>query len=174
LEYILSTMKNAQGIVALACCVVAVCRAQNPPTVPSGLLACRKLPDASARVHCYDAQIDAMSPEVRNTPARAAAAPEQSAVAKFGAETLPASARPARPGQEVTLVASITAVSKAGPKTYLISLSNGQVWRQDGSQTTGFFKVGDDARIERGALGSYHMSTTATGAKNRVLVTRVR
>lgn len=60
-----------------------------------------------------------------------------------------------------------------GAKTYLISLSNGQVWRQQGSELTGLFRVGQDARIERGAMGSYHMSIVAFGSKNWVLVTRV-
>ena len=35
-------------------------------------------------------------------------------------------------------------------------------------------RTGDDVRIEKGTFGSYHMSTSAAGAKNWVRVTRLR
>ena len=60
------------------------------------------------------------------------------------------------------------------PKVFIISLANGQVWRQEGTQITMFFHVGDDVRIEKHTLGSYHMSTAATGEKNWVRVTRIQ
>ena len=65
-------------------------------------------------------------------------------------------------------------MSSVGPKMWLISLANGQVWRQEGTQITAFFKTGDDVLIDRGALGSYHLSTPRLGAKNWVQVTRVK
>jgi hypothetical protein len=63
------------------------------------------------------------------------------------------------------------------PNVYVFWLANGQMWREEGtqrSQIVVFFRAGTDARIEKGALGSYQMSTTATGTKNWVLVTRIR
>ncbi len=107
-------------------------------------------------------------------PTAAATTPQQSAQAKFGQEFLPANARPAPPEQEVSLSSSITRLSLIGPAVYDISLSNGQVWRQEGSHTTAFFRVGDDVRIKKGLLGSYQMSTAAAGAKNWVRVTRIQ
>jgi hypothetical protein len=113
------------------------------------------------------------------TPSVAAPAPPsapQSAAAKFGAETLPSTARPApRPEEEMALLSSITAMRAVGQQKYAISLANGQIWRQEeASPISMFFRVGDSVRIQKGALGSYHMSTDTTGTKNWVRVTRVQ
>lgn len=173
-------MKKTLAIVTLASCVAAICRAASPPAVPDNLLACRKLQDESERARCYDAQIDKMSAPAA-APARAAAptpamaASKQSSAAKFGEEQLPARSRPTMKPKEEALLSSITALRAVAPETYAISLANGQVWRQEqASQMMVFFHVGDDVRIERGALGSYHMSTAATGTKNWVPVTRIQ
>jgi hypothetical protein len=185
-------MKNALALVALASCVTALCRAASPSPVPENLLACRKLQDESERVRCYDAQIDKLTGLAANTPAPAQAAPnapvaakasapsaaaasKQSATAKFGEETLPPTSRPTTPQEEMALLSSITAMRAVAPQMYVISLANGQVWRQEqASQIALFFRVGDDVRIAKGALGSYHMSTDKTGAKNWVRVTRIQ
>lgn len=75
----------------------------------------------------------------------------------------------------MTLLATIKEMHEVRPQIYAISLSNGQVWRQEeGSHLALFFHVGDGVRIEKGALGSYHMSTAATGAKNWVRVSRIQ
>src|SRR5689334_13423014 len=97
-----------------------------------------------------------------------------SAAARFGEETLPPAAHPKTQHQEDTaLLSSITALRKASSGTYTISLANGQIWRQEESSPVAqFFRVGDDVRIEKAALGSYHMSTNRTGSKNWVRVTR--
>jgi hypothetical protein len=111
----------------------------------------------------------------RAAPTSPAAPPEQRSAAKFGEELLPPTSRPAPPPQEMALVSNITALRAVGPNTYVISLSNGQVWRQEqASQVALFFRIGDDVRIEKGTLGSYHMSTASTGAKNWVRVTRIQ
>jgi hypothetical protein len=36
-----------------------------------------------------------------------------------------------------------------------------------------FFRVGDDVRIEKGAMGSYHLFTAATGSRTWVQVVRI-
>ncbi|MDB6013410.1 MAG: hypothetical protein JWL65_5660 [Gammaproteobacteria bacterium] len=156
-------MKNMLATVALASFISAACRAAGPPLVPENLLACRKLPSESERVHCYDSQIDRMSAVAAST-------------AGFGRETLPPAARPeTSPRDEPALLSSITAMRAAGRATYAISLANGQVWRQEqASDVSVFFRVGDSVRIEKGALGSYHMSTATTGTKNWVRVTRIQ
>lgn len=163
-------MKNALAIVALASCIVPLCRAASPPPVPESLLACRKLQDDGERVRCYDAQITKLIAPTAPTGTAPAAA------ARFGEETLPPTAHPETQHQEETaLLSTITALRKGASGPYAISLANGQVWRQeDSSQVTQFFRVGDDVRIERAALGSYHLSTTRTGSKNWVRVTRVQ
>ena len=69
----------------------------------------------------------------------------------------------------------ITAMTEVGAKKYLISLENGQVWRQqESAQVASFFHVGDDVLIRKGALGSYQLSSVSTGEKNWIPVMRMR
>jgi len=218
--------KNTVALLALASCITAACRTtSSPPPLPASLLACGKIPDAMARVQCYDTQIaaitspgsatavlaaapargappapaasaPAMLPAPAPPPAHAAppvvaavtpappspaatsgaTAPEPSAEAKFGQETMPQRSRPARTPKESLLVSKITDVLEVRHELFIITLENGQVWRQEGegAQITRFFHAGDDVRIEKGLLGAYHMSTAATGGKNWVAVTRIR
>ena len=161
--------------------------------MPESLLACRKLQDDGERVRCYDAQIAKLTgttatpfsaahapaqasptPPTSSTPPPAARAPPSAA--EFGKEMLPQSARQkTQTGEEPALLSSITALRTVASQTYAISLANGQVWRQEeASQVAMFLRVGDEARIEKGALGSYHLSTSRTGAKNWVRVTRIQ
>jgi len=179
-------MKHTLAIVAVISTTVPLCQAASPLPVPESLLACRKLQDDGERVRCYDAQIAKLiAPAAGPTPAHAAptapAAPAAqtaaaSSAATFGAETLPPAAHPkTQQREETALISSITALRKASSGTYTISLSNGQVWRQEeSSQVAQFLRVGDDVRIEKAAFGSYHMSTASTGAKNWVRVTRIQ
>ena len=186
-------MKNALAIAAMASCIVPLCRAASPPPVPESLLACRKLEDDGERVRCYDAQIakliaptvapgpppphaTATAPAPASpTPAHAAPTTPPPAAARFGAETLPPTAHPQTQHQESALLSTITALRKTASGTYAVSLANGQIWRQEeSSQLAQFFHVGDEVRIERAALGSYHMSTSRTGSKNWVRVTRTQ
>ena len=102
-----------------------------------------------------------------------AATEQQSASPQFGDEQLPLKSRATPPKQDA-LLSSITEMRTIGQKIYLISLANGQVWRQEGSPLPALFRVGNDVRIERGALGSYHLSVVPLGEKNWVLVTRAR
>jgi hypothetical protein len=89
---------------------------------------------------------------------------------------MPEKLRPKTPKNERVLLSRITAVEQVRPNVFVIWLANGQIWRQEGTQrapVAGFFRVGYDARIEKGALGSYEMATTETGLKNWVQVTRI-
>ena len=182
-------MKNRLVIVTLTSCIAAACRAASPaPPVPDNLLACRKLHDEGERVRCYDTQIDKMNAAPTAVPAVTRAtptAPKASAPAapvappseaKFGQETLPPTARPKPTAEEeAALVSNITALRQVARATYAISLANGQIWRQEeASDISQFFRVGDSVRIEKGSLGSYRLSTGATGAKNWVRVARIQ
>jgi hypothetical protein len=196
-------MKNTLAVVALASVISAACRAASPaPPVPDTLLACRRLPDEGERVRCYDAQIDKLNAAAAAGPAVTRAAPtapkaagsaatpnspappaapavaakQVDSTAKFGRETLPATARPKpSPQDEAALLSSITALRQVARATYAISLANGQVWRQEeASELSVFFRVGDSVRIEKGSLGSYRLSTDKTGAKNWVRVSRIQ
>ena len=113
-------------------------------------------------------------------PAASPSAPAGSAAAHFGEEQLPFAQSPKRRHDKETLSSSITGVTKGPPGIYYFSLANGQVWRGEGSEIAnssaiGFlFRAGVPVRIERGALGSYHMSAPDIGTKNWMYVRRVR
>lgn len=93
---------------------------------------------------------------------------------RFGQELLPAERRPTPQSQETVLLSSIRSIQIVAPKTWLITLANDQVWRQEGTGITEFFEAGDAVRIEKGVVGSYRLSGERTGTKNWVRVTRVR
>jgi len=96
---------------------------------------------------------------------------------QFGKDSMPEKLRPKESESERILLSRITAVREVRPNVFVIWLANGQIWQQEGaqrSQVAGFFRAGYDARIEKGALGSYQMATTATGLKNWVQVTRIQ
>jgi hypothetical protein len=143
-------------------------------------------PAAAAAAAAAAATTPAPTPAVSPAPAKSAAAvaaPAAAAAATpapstapghFGEELLPPTSRPEPNPKDQVLTSSITAMKEVRPKLFIISLANGQVWRQEGTQITMFFRVGDDVRIERHVLGAYHMSTSQTGEKNWVRVTRVQ
>ena len=163
--------------IALAVSSVMVASAWANPA-PQTLHACAAMKDSAERLACFDrAMVETPPPAQSRPPTKApvAVAPAQSSPEQFGEENLPRASRPLRAEEKTTLLSSIQAMRAVSPETYAISLSNGQVWRQEeGSHIALFFHVGDDVRIEKGALGSYHMSTVATGSKNWVRVTRIQ
>ena len=135
-------------------------------------------PAASTRPAAGTAAAPAASssamPTASGTPPAAPVTAVPSA-AQFGEENLPRASHPAKAQQETALLSSITGMRAVAPETYAISLANGQVWRQgESSQVTMFFHVGDDVRIEKAGLGSYHMSTAKMGSKNWVRVVRIQ
>jgi hypothetical protein len=90
---------------------------------------------------------------------------------------MPEKQRPKIPANEFILLSRITSIEQVRPHVYVISLANGQVWLEQGTQRAqvgDFFRAGYDARIERGRFGSYRLSTTETGTKNWVSVSRIQ
>jgi hypothetical protein len=191
--------KYAAVFLALATGTVALCGTAIAQTPPPAFVTCARMADPGERLGCYDRQMAAMgavvatapppSPEttprapipdhavasVPAPPPPAAVPPAAAPEAKFGAEDIKQSARPKQSKEEdKVLLSTITSIRQVRPKLFVIVLANGQIWMQDGTQITAFFRVGYDARIERGFLGDYRMSTTQTGEKNMVRVTRVQ
>ncbi len=115
----------------------------------------------------------AAAPAASAAPAPATPS-NRSLVAEFGAEQLPASERPPDPRQKEILNSTISGIQQESPNNFVISLSNGQAWVENDAELTQWLHVGEGVQIERGALGGYHLSTVSTGAKNWVLVTRIR
>ena len=148
----LSTHKSAAAPVAPA-------GQSNAPVSSSSLVASTKGPTPGTP----SAATGAPLPTVAPTPE------------SFGQEQLPRSTRAADSREDESLKSRINALSASGSNEYMISLENGQIWRQlEPNTTSTFFRVGDDVHIEKGALGSYHLWCVSTGAKNWILVRRMR
>jgi hypothetical protein len=108
-------------------------------------------------------------------PADTTPAPALTAEEKFGAVGLPRAKREKVEKADKVLLSTIASIREVRPKLWLIVLANGQTWLQDGTQITMFFRQGYDVRIEKGLLeGDFRMSTSQTGAKNWVRVSRVQ
>jgi hypothetical protein len=197
--HILRRMKYALALFASTLCLTVGCRTVSLPRPPEGMVSCARITDRDARLSCYDGQMVAMgvpapgvalvaasptaaasvstpAPSLTPTPAPpppAAPAPPPAA-ASFGADSLPPSSKPELPQADNVLLSSITSIKEVRTKLFIIALANGQVWMQEGTTITRFFRAGDEARIERSVLGNYRFSTPRTGEKNWVTVTRVQ
>lgn len=89
------------------------------------------------------------SPAKSNEPASAPAA--ASAEENFGREAQAAA------DQIEKLYATVTSVDKDARKKLIVTLDNGQVWRQTDTSSVRI-KEGQTIYVERGALGSFYMS----------------
>jgi hypothetical protein len=192
-------MKHAPIPLALTFWVLTVAHAASAPTPPANLIDCSQMSDPGERLKCYDTQMAAMkaaaNPPSVGPPPAAAAAPKTKVPAaaaspapanatpeaqptpeqKFGAIDLPRATREKVDKPDQALLSTIASIHQVRPKLWLIVLANGQTWLQDGTQITMFFRPGYDVRIEKGLLeGEFRMSTTQTGAKNWVRVSRVQ
>ena len=174
-----------RGLILL-CLVCAVpCWAADPL---AGLLSCRELTDAAARLACFDRETAALAsaPAVpvaaapANTasvaaapvaaspitsPAAQAPAPPTAPLTseqKFGLSSSSIAAKEAAGTQapkETKLQARITGLTLAGDGRTLFTLDNSQVWRQlEADGTDVMARLGDPVTISRGLLGSYWLA----------------
>jgi hypothetical protein len=182
-----------RGFILLCLVCAAPCWAADPL---AGLLSCRELTDAAARLACFDRETAALAgapaTPVAGAPATTApvaALPITSPAApspapptapltseqKFGLSSTSIAAKEA-PGtqapKETKLQARITGLALAGDGRTLFTLDNSQVWRQlEADGTDVMARLGDPVTISRGLLGSYWLALkTGRGCK----VTRLR
>ena len=152
----------ARVLLAVASCGVA-------PLVyadDAGLLRCRAVVDAGARLACYDAlTVDAAQrprlPSSGTPPATATAAAPASPQTDFGL--------PSAPGAELKFIDShINGRFEGWNPDQQITLANGQVWRiADGSRA--YFEANSPkVRVERGAIGSFYMVIAGLNQAPRV------
>lgn len=121
---------------------------------------CARVPEASARLACYDAAF----PPVRDEAALAAAAEarREQAVKDFGLdagqlrERAPESERVELPSR---IEASVARVTERGNGQRVVTLDNGQVWLLTEATSKGPLKEGDRVTLRAGALGSYVLVT---------------
>jgi hypothetical protein len=157
------------------------------PAVPESLRACSRIQDSLQRLVCYDREIAATTsvaspgaaaasatpPAAVPAPPPVAAIPKASAAPQLGDELVNRKARAAA-DTDKTLTAGITALREERPGEYLITLDNGQLWRQQQATTYFPLNVGETVRIDKGALGSYQLTRLVQGSTRWVRVTRVK
>jgi hypothetical protein len=155
-----------------------------PAEVPGEELhACRDVTDDQARLACYDAVVDrsGKGEDRGREPSAAkatAAAPAEPAVAevnlsqedlfgKSSKEVERAVAEATDTEHVDSLSATVTRLQKFGYDRVLITLDNGQVWKQiDVSSLR--LRVGDTVEIERAALGSFMLRKEGNNRRMRV------
>lgn len=127
-------------------------RAQ-PDDVTVEISRCVDLKSPEERRACYGAQVDAAIQE-RERSAASAAAPATPAPANAAPDTARSAAEPIRPqrarrdggADQPTIVAKIAELRETVPNSYLITLDNGQVWRQSRSKWHPL-RIGQGVRI---------------------------
>jgi hypothetical protein len=169
--------------VALLCLVYALPGGAAEPL--AGILACRALTDAAARLACFDRETAALASgsAAALSAAQATAAPATPAPATVTQATAAPAAAPAhpapvldpqqsfglsgsaiaaneeasgaRPPKVSKLESRVVALALTGNGRTLFTLENTQVWRQLESEGDMLAKLGDVATISRGLLGSY-------------------
>lgn len=148
------------GVLLVACCGVAWAEDAPADRIPAELRSCLAIERNTERLACFDRGVSAI------LKGDAAAAP--TAESSFG---LVASAPPAgqsRGGgsEEVMNVKAKVAGLRTLNGDELITLENGQIWRQlSGGQL--LLKIGDEVEISRAALGSFQMKVP-TGRSGKV------
>ncbi len=153
--------------------------------------ACVNQSDDAQRLACYDAALrvgsetdtstaakKAMPPVAQNAPAPPASSPtteNPTAIEDFGYSGDIAREKVDREAAAAPklkmLQARITAIERLPLGEFVVTLDNGQVWRQKAKESIGPLHVGDQVTIRAGALGSFRLS----GSSNRsTLVQRVK
>ena len=124
--------------------------------VPAALRACASVKKNSERLACYDLTIGQLTSD-----SAAAAAPQRSAEAMFGASAAHSNEGAASIEREqlTSLTAHVTALNHDVGGALVIDLDNGQQWRQTSGSSSPLLEIGHEVTITRAALNSFRMST---------------
>jgi hypothetical protein len=158
--------------IALLACAGAPALAALPDPLADGLRHCASEGDQAKRLACFDAlaaglpKVEAdrfgLTADVARKHQQVKSQPGTAGVAR-AATANEAEARP--PGD--VLPGKITALRQASGGVLVFTLDNDQQWVQADADTRFTFKVGDDVRIEHGAMGSFWLAANK-GRKTRV------
>lgn len=156
---------------------------------------CGELPAPGERVACFDREIapfrprataSAPAPAPATTPAPRAAAPAPPAPAvatalappartpELGAEELKRPSNRTKQAEEAALTARITAIRVVDATASLVTLDNGQVWRNEDPRRSGYLTEGASVTIRKGSFGSYRLTLDDGDSRNWITVSRVR
>lgn len=157
-----------QGIFHIALGVALLASGSAAAQIDS-FKACASISDGNKRLACYDSALAAVDAEAaaklaeQRRAAEIAAAKaaeeakvrkEQERLAAFGA----ASGAKADGEEEVKEVSAAVAELRDGVTGYVVTLDNGQVWRQTEARTLPPVRVGDTVTIRKGLMGGYRMT----------------
>jgi hypothetical protein len=131
------------------------------------LRACRAERDDARRLACYDREVDRL--DAQATPAAAAvtapaapAAPAPTPEERFGrtgAMTREEADRKEQESRELTeLQATVTEIWTRADGLMVLTLDNGQIWKQVRPDSRFRLKAGEQVKIQPAALGSFLLS----------------
>lgn len=167
---------------SISVCLLLLCNVSYASELLAQLQQCKALSNASARLACYDATILSASenvaeqylvvniqstPQAQNQPSTAPATLEHATVEakpeqKFGLEN-----RKIVEEKVDEIIAVVTDVSKSARGDLTVTLTNGQIWRQNGTEAM-ILKVGNEVRVRRGALDSFLLNKVGSSKSIRV------
>ena len=156
--------------IALLACAAAPALAALPNPLADGLRQCAAESDQARRLACFDAlaaglpKVEADQFGLTADVARKRQSAKAPAAAMTGAST-PNKVEPTAAGQ--SLPGKIAALRQGSGGVLVFTLDNNQVWVQADADTRFSFKVGDEVRIEHGAMGSFWLAANK-GRKTRV------
>jgi hypothetical protein len=166
------TTKRGLQIVGLAAIVASAGVVKSvdaqADTVTIDASPCVDLPTPEQRLACFEAQVETArtAPPAASAPAAAAAAPAAAASSSQG--TGFAAEKPPDPPD---IHAKVAELRETVPNAYLITLDNGQVWRQTVPENYPL-RVGSDVRIYFSKWRAYRL--TNAQARGYIQVERVR
>jgi hypothetical protein len=162
------------GHAVMSCALMSPCFASQPL---AGLLGCRAVTQADARLACFDRESAAIDPKAAaaavTSPAVAASPPDPKKQFGLPERTVVTQevAAGARAADAVKVEAHVLRLSTAANGHLTLALDNDQVWRQLANSGDLLLKPGDAVTIARASLGSFWLQTgTGRGCK----VSRVR
>jgi hypothetical protein len=189
---VLMTRFSAQSFAMLVLMVPVATASAN--ALHDELRVCRDLPDDDARLICYDTAVDRSRQSGYISPAATSEKPPSAALAKPAGAPGTAAATGAavelsqedlfgKTGDEVgrtveeatgseridSLSATVTKLQQYSYNKVLITLDNGQLWRQIDTSNLRL-RAGDAVVIERAALGSFMLKKQ--GSKRSMRVSR--
>jgi hypothetical protein len=182
-------------------CLGGTALGAGAPTVPDSLRACARKQDVLQRLSCYDAEMAKLDAPQAAAPAAAPPAAAATAAAAvrpaappptLGSEQLRnRSAAPLGEEQvrkpsssslkfwkskdkepDAGMTARIEGLKKTPYGLLVVTLDNGQVWRQLEAEDNFPLEEGDTVRIDKGAMGSYRLMPVREGWKRFIRVTR--
>jgi len=138
--------------------------------LPDSLFACTQLTSDTARLACFDHEMQKIMKKTANTPATIELTPEQ----KYGLSNGQVRGLEAKQGQSPTptaVHAHIASVSRYMNERQVFVLDNAQSWQQIELDSDFMARIGQEVTISNGALGSFWLSTDP---RHRTRVKRIR